>query len=291
VDQYAAGQSAAAGKAYGINVLGCILGPLFASYLLLPFLSERVAMILLGLPLLALCLVRGQTLTVRQRAASILVGAGALAWSLLGAHDFAGMLAQSSKGAQVRRDYAASVIAFGHDFRRHLLVNGVGMTSLTPETKFMVHLPMAFHLTPPESALIICFGMGTSFRAALSWGVRDSFGYYFDNAALCLSNRKGRVIIDDGRRFLKRTREKYDVMVMDPPPPVEAAGSSLLYSKNFYQVVNEHLKPGGILQIWFPKWTRTLLGSSLRRVYRDIREGGAPRRPIFFRSLPSRRGR
>jgi len=281
VDQYAAGQPAAAGKAYSINVLGCILGPLFASYLLLPFLSERMSMILLGLPLLALCLARRQTLTTPQRATSILAGAGALAWSLFGAHDFAGMLEKSDKGTQVRRDYAASVISFGQDFHRRLLVNGVGMTSLTPETKFMVHLPMAFHRTPPESALIICFGMGTSFRSALSWGVqttavelvpsvRDAFGFYYDDAALCRSNPKGQVIIDDGRRFLKRTREKYDVMVIDPPPPVEAAGSSLLYSKDFYQVVKEHLKPGGILQIWFPKGPQSTLQGVMRSLHESF---------------------
>jgi spermidine synthase len=285
IDQYAGGQPAAAGKAYSINVVGCILGPLFASYVLLPCLSERMAMILLGLPLLALCLVCGQTLTVRQRAASALAGAGALAWCLFGAEDFQGLLEKSYKGTQVRRDYAASVISFGQDFRRHLLVNGVGMTTLTPETKFMVHLPMALRRTPPESALIICFGMGTSFRAALSWGaqttavelvpgVRGAFGYYYNDAALCLSNPKGRVVVDDGRRFLNRTREKYDVMVIDPPPPVEAAGSSLLYSKDFYDVVKEHLNAGGILQIWFPgsgPSTFQAVARSLHESFRCVR--------------------
>ena len=50
IDEYAAGQPAKAGQAYAINVLGCILGPLFACYILLPHLSERYALILLGLP-------------------------------------------------------------------------------------------------------------------------------------------------------------------------------------------------------------------------------------------------
>ena len=33
IDEYAAGHPADAGKAYAINVLGCILGPLFACYI------------------------------------------------------------------------------------------------------------------------------------------------------------------------------------------------------------------------------------------------------------------
>jgi len=59
-------------------------------------------------------------------------------------------------------------------------------------------------------------------------------------------------VIDDGRRFLNRTRDMYDVIVVDPPPPVEAAGSRLLYSREFQAAVRSRLKPGGIYATWFP---------------------------------------
>lgn len=36
----------------------------------------------------------------------------------------------------------------------------------------------------------------------------------------------------------------------DPPPPVGAATSSLLYSKEFYALAKQCLRPGGILQQW-----------------------------------------
>ena len=49
-----------------------------------------------------------------------------------------------------------------------------------------------------------------------------------------------------------RSREKFDVIIIDPPPPVEAAGTSLLYSTEFYALAKQHLKPGGILQAWIP---------------------------------------
>ena len=67
-----------------------------------------------------------------------------------------------------------------------------------------------------------------------------------------MARRNVKVVVDDGRRYLERTREKYDVVVIDPPPPIPAAGSSLLYSKDFYNVVKEHLTQTGIFQIWFP---------------------------------------
>src|SRR5207249_3880871 len=64
-------------------------------------------------------------------------------------------------------------------------------------------------------------------------------------------NPKGRIVVDDGRRFLRRTSESFDIITVDPPPPAEAAGSSLLYSEEFYRLVKERLKPNGILQQWF----------------------------------------
>jgi spermidine synthase len=142
-------------------------------------------------------------------------------------------------------------------------VNGVGVTGLVPITKFMAHLPLAVHAGKSESVLVICFGMGTTYRSVLSWGVktvavelvpsvRDSFPFYHADAARVLQKPEGHIVIDDGRRYLSRTQEKFDVIVIDPPPPVEAAGSSLLYSEEFYEVARRHLRDNGILQAWFP---------------------------------------
>ncbi|MGD0812987.1 MAG: hypothetical protein ABSA83_05245 [Verrucomicrobiota bacterium] len=277
IDQYAAGHPASAGKAYGINVVGCILGPLCASYLLLPHISERCALVILGLPLLGLGYLCCKTLPGWQRVGAGAGAGAALVWSLFFANDFEGLLKKREVRTAVRRDYAASVISFGEGFKRRLLVNGVGMTALVSEPKFMVHLPMALHKGRPESALVICFGMGTSYRSALSWDVRttvvelvpsvvDAFGFYHADAASVLADPNGRIVIDDGRRYLKRMREKYDVIVVDPPPPPEAAGSSLLYSREFYDLAKERLNPGGILQIWFPGEAK----STLRAVARSM---------------------
>jgi len=67
-----------------------------------------------------------------------------------------------------------------------------------------------------------------------------------------LKSPLGRVVIDDGRRYLERTTQQYDLITIDPPPPVEAAGSSLLYSEQFYQVARRRLRRDGILQQWLP---------------------------------------
>jgi hypothetical protein len=171
--------------------------------------------------------------------------------------------ADSFPRSQVRRDHTATVIAYGKGMDKHLLVNGIGMTGLAPITKMMVHLPMAHLTAPPKKVLVLCFGMGTSFRSALSWGIPVTvvelvpsvpplFGFFHADGPELLRSPRAIVVLDDARRFLERTHEKYDVIVIDPPPPVEAAASSLLYSREFYQVAARRLRTGGILQQWLP---------------------------------------
>jgi spermidine synthase len=263
IDGYAAGRPADAGRVYAVNVFGCILGPLFACYVLLPRLSERHALILLALPFLVFWLFFFKSQTRRQRLVVGLAMSAVLVWSSLFTEDYETMLFKTMKNTTVRRDYAASVISFGEGWQRALLVNGIGMTTLTPITKFMSHLPLAFHKGRPKSALVICFGMGTTYRSAMSWdidttvvelvpSVTKAFGFYHADAALWVNNPKGHIIIDDGRRYLNRTDKKFDAIIVDPPPPVEAAGSSLLYSREFYALARQHLNPGGILQMWYP---------------------------------------
>jgi spermidine synthase len=76
------------------------------------------------------------------------------------------------------------------------------------------------------------------------------------------------VVIDDGRRYLTREVAEYDLVVIDPPPPIEAAGSSLLYSTEMYDAVRRRLAPGGILQQWFPTDDRDVV-SAVSRALRE----------------------
>jgi predicted membrane-bound spermidine synthase len=265
VDRWAGGDPAKAGKAYAVNVLGCILGPLLAGFLLLPWISERWALLLLSLPWLIVGVtgVRSTRLSrwapnFATRAASLLLLPAALVL-FLGSESFEKQYANG----QVLRDSTATVIASGTGMRRELLVNGYGMTMLTPIAKMMAHLPMVFLDHPPQNALVICFGMGTTFRSLRSWGIPVTavelvpsvprlFPYFHPDGRAILSSPLSQVVVDDGRRYLERTTQQYDVITIDPPPPVEAAGSSLLYSEDFYTVLRQHLRPGGILQQWLP---------------------------------------
>jgi spermidine synthase len=289
VDRWAGGNPAEAGKAYAVNVLGCLLGPLLAGFVLLPWISERSALVLLALPWFVIG-VRG-AYPVRQpgaeapgfapRAASYLLLPLALGLFL----SSKGYERVFGKNRQVLRDSTATVIAAGIGMQRHLMVNGNGMTALTPITKMMAHLPLAFLDRSPQDALVVCFGMGTTFRSLRSWGIPVTavelvpsvprlFAYFHSDGPEILSSPLSHVVIDDGRRYLERTSQQYDVITIDPPPPVEAAGSSLLYSEDFYSVVRQRLRPGGILQQWIPSGDRqdfAAVALALRRSFPFVR--------------------
>jgi spermidine synthase len=272
-DRWSQGEPRRVGSAYALNVLGCILGPLVTGFALLPWLGEKGSLVALAAPLLLLG-TAGALLSPKERGAGLAwsgLAAVVLAVALLLGRSFESLV----PGAIVRRDSTATVAAIGHGMRRQILVNGIGMTHFTPITKMMAHLPLAFRERPAERALIICFGMGTSYRSSLSWGVATTaielvpsvptfFPEFYPDGAAILASPLGRIVVDDGRRFLERSTESYGAIVIDPPPPLTAAGSSLLYSREFCQVLRRRLAAGGIVAQWIPGGEEEVVAAILR---------------------------
>ncbi len=257
VDRWSEGDPDRAGRAYAVNVLGCIMGPLLAGFLLLPLFGERVSLLLFALPWFGMALLRGRKGEPERKLGfqfGILVAAIAL-------FSFTTDYQALYRGI-VRRDSTATVIAAGEGMKKGLLVNGSSMSGLTPVTKMMAHFTLSHLQQPPRNALVICFGMGTTFRSAMAWdipvtvvelvpSVPSLFTYYHPDGGPLLISPRAHIVIDDGRRFLDRSAEKFDAVMIDPPPPINAAASSLLYSREFYSLIREHLSADGILQQWF----------------------------------------
>ena len=293
IDREAGDDPARAGTSYGINLLGCVLGSLVAGLVLLPAMGTRGAAFVLAAPLFLFLIASSVRRDSHAAWSLAALAASAAVW-------FSTTLFEERfPQAQVRRDHVATVVATGTGMGRSLYVNGTGMTTLTTITKMMAHFPAAHLSSPPGKpidALVICFGMGTSFRSLASWGanvtavelvpsVPELFGYFSPEGPELVRTSSGRlrIVTDDGRRFLDRSREKFDLITIDPPPPVAAAGSSLLYSKEFYASAKRKMKPGAILQAWLPTGDReTVAGMTLSvlesfpyvRVYGSIYDVG-----------------
>jgi spermidine synthase len=66
-----------------------------------------------------------------------------------------------------------------------------------------------------------------------------------------LRDRRTRVVIDDARHFIRTTPEKFDLITTDPVHPW-VKGTSTLYSKEYYELAQSHLNPGGVVAQWLP---------------------------------------
>ncbi len=277
VDRWSGGDPDRAGRAYAVNVLGCIVGPLLAGFFLLPWFGEQHSLLLLALPWFGMAIPprirKPRQLLQTAIAASFIMAALAVFFL---AEDYEA----DYPDRVVLRDSTATVIATGSGMDKQLLVNGTGMTALTPITKMMAHMTLASLQEPPRNVLIICFGMGTTFRSALSWHVPVTvvelvpsvprlFTYYHPDGAQVLASPLAHVVIDDGRRYLERTPQKYDAIIIDPPPPIPAAGSSLLYSRDFYELAKQRLSTRGILQQWLPPGADAVDQSAIARALTD----------------------
>ncbi len=280
VDLWSGGAPDRAGRAYSVNVLGSILGPLVAGFAIIPLIGERWGLCLMALPLFAIGVRSALQSSHWKPARRALAAAVVLSLAI----------AVVSRGYELNyphrlelRDSTATVIATGEGMDRQLLVNGIGMTRLTTITKMMAHMPLTIRpqTLPAKSGLVICFGMGTSFRSMLTWDIDTTvvdlvpsvpkmFGYYHADALSVLQSPHAHVVVDDGRRFLERSDAQFDVIVTDPPPPIGAPTSSLLYSEEFYAILKPHLRPWGIAQIWVPGGDDSTLSAITKALQRSF---------------------
>lgn len=272
-------QGALIATAYTWNTAGAVAGSLLAGFMIAPLLDYFNALYLLALlygvtaslAAISLILAEGKT---GPRTAILLVGA--LALFLTGGAALA-LRGPTNYATRFHAKYPLYEVVFhrpglqgvttvikkrDEPLAKLLLVNGMGMTVKVTDTKMMAHLPMLVHPDPQET-LVICFGMGTTYRSAISYGgsvtvvelvkeVFDAFDHFYHDAPRVRTYAGGRMVVNDGRNYLKLTRKQYDVITIDPPPPIDAAGVNHLYSREFLEQAKARLKNGGIMAHWIP---------------------------------------
>ena len=170
------------------------------------------------------------------------------------------------------------VTAFSVNNHKLLWINGVGMTKLCTETKLMTHLPLLF-LSEPKECLVLCFGMGTTVKSAVLYPhlnittvdlvpeVFDTFRYYHVDAEEILKKKNVHVVAADGRNYLLLSEKKYDIITIDPPPPIYSAGTVNLYTREFLTTCRAHLTRHGVICLWFPGGTQQEVKSVLKTFY------------------------
>jgi spermidine synthase len=71
-----------------------------------------------------------------------------------------------------------------------------------------------------------------------------------------VANPKVKVHLDDARHYLLTTDEKFDAITSDPLDPW-VKGAATLYTREFFQVVRNHLNPGGVVTLFVQLYEST----------------------------------
>jgi spermidine synthase len=271
------------GTVYSLNTLGCILGALLCGFALIPLFGIRLTVLQLsGLSLLLggipLFLDRGPAKPAWTRFAVAGVALAILAGLAAAAPD--PFMSMVKKRLMRKLDNDLSSVEFyyhkesvsatttalgirGNPLSKRLWINGIGMTVLCNETKVMAHLPILLH-REPEDLLVVCFGMGTTARSALVHRTLrcdavelvpetyQCFKYFHRDGPAILADPRFRNFADDGRNFLLMRSKKYDIITMDPAPPLWSAGTVNLYSREFFELCRRRLNQDGIMMAWLP---------------------------------------
>src|SRR5438552_7719232 len=157
---------------------------------------------------------------------------------------------------------------FGQPYYYRLMTDGFSMSATNPRNqrymRLFAYLPSALH-PQPEDALLIAFGCGVT-ADALTHDVdlkhidivdisKEAFDLANDYREAGYSNslRDPRVtaIVQDGRFFLQASPQRYDIITGEPPPP-KVLGSVNLYTEQFFSLMSDRLKDGGIATFWLP---------------------------------------
>jgi spermidine synthase len=255
---------------YSVNVAGSILGALLGGFFLLPLLGSRRSIIALatisfgsGLLLLAV--------SEWRRTVRVFVGGAATVVFALGVwrspEPFDEFVAQRYPRQRVvwrEEGVEATVVVHARGDELTLSVNGNHQAStgraMTYGHRLIGHLPMILH-PDARSALVIGMGGGAtagavSIHDGVDVDVVELAGAvirgarFFETINYGLLTRPNvHVRVDDGRNYLLLTQRKYDVVTADVIHPIYA-GSGNLYSAEYFRLIRQALKPGGIAVQW-----------------------------------------
>jgi spermidine synthase len=130
--------------------------------------------------------------------------------------------------------------------------------------RMMGHIPALLH-PKPQTVLTVGFGAGVTAGSFVPYPEVQSLviceleplippasTQYFSPENYSVKNDpRTRIVYDDARHFIFTTNQTFDVITTDPIHPW-VKGTSTLYSKEYYELVKAHLKPGGVVAQWLP---------------------------------------
>jgi spermidine synthase len=291
---YAVSGQLSTSYAYLIETSGAALGGILTSILLLRFFgSFQIAMIVASLNIamaLWLFVTAPRLRVVSALAALAMVGVAGVVY-----------VAPLLERATEERLWRGFEVLDSRDtiYGRLTLVDSGGMRSIYDNGSILANVPdpaaaeegvhygLLEHANP-RRVLLIGGGVKGSITEALKHPSVERLDYVeFDPAliemfrqhfpaeyATAFSDARVHVHIADARWYLKTSRERYDVILLNAPTP-ETAQMNRFYTAEFFRIARDHLAGGGILALQLRSSEEHIgpqLAEFLRCIYGTVRE-------------------
>jgi spermidine synthase len=258
------------GGVYAGNVAGAIVGSLAAGFILVPVLGAHHSLVLLAtanvLVGVALLLGAGQrSLAAACGLAGVLViGLGA---GMAPIHEVVFQEHFPDQQLLAYWEGLENTVSVGRDASgiQTLFTNSRGQTNDSPDLvryhRVMGHLAALLAPSRDPRVLVVGLGAGATPGALaqhpgtqldvveLSPSVVAAAPFFHVANADVLSRPNVNLVVDDGRNYLLRNRQPYDVVTADVVHPYDA-GATNLYSVEYFSLVARSLSPDGIMVQW-----------------------------------------
>jgi spermidine synthase len=276
------------GSAYSINTIGAIVGSFLAGFVVIPVLQLQPGMYLAACTNLLLALVLGSFSSWRRSfkialapsvVAIAVIGALLPSWKLL--HFTAGIfrpalardVLKTGKWEDPKlvyyRDGISTTVSVEQWSAEHFSLKNNGKVDAStgddmPTQITVGLLPVLVHPRVPEirpEVLLIGYASGVTAGSILQYPVHrldvvelepailEAAKYFRHVNNRPRSDRRLRLITDDGRNFLAAGTARYDVIINEPSNPW-ITGVSNLFTREYFEIGRRRLKPGGIFCTW-----------------------------------------
>jgi len=280
--------SKAIGNAYSINTFGAVVGTILTPFVFIPLFGIRLSIYLIYAVLIlfgifVLAIYRNQKFTWTSIALIttfifLLIGKTLIVPSIetgqSGVHNLARLEINVPKDRLRLLDYkegefsTISVVEDSKSGARTIYLDGFSTATVSRSfsgstyMQAMGFVPMAIH-PAPKNVLVIGFGTGNTLGIASLFPNANVHGVEIDRNVLefskwfldwnhdVLQRPNTKIFVQDGRAFLRWSKTRYDVIIIEPMSPLQANVVNL-YSKEFYELALNRLENDGILVQWLP---------------------------------------
>ncbi len=278
-----------AGRVYGINTLGCIIGTVFTGIILIPLIGTTKT--LFFIIFINLCL---SFFIFNKRIEKLI---SFLFFFLIIILFFTFPQDKIFSSAGIYKDKEDKIFAFKEDITGVIVgverkdglsleINGINVAGTSKDLyiiqKLQGHIPLLFS-KDPKKVLHIGLGSGGTLYtvskypvekiivAEISPGIVEVSSKYFTvlNHNV-FDDKRVKIKIADGRNFILSSKEKFDVILSDSIHP-KYLGNGFLYTKDYFELVYNKMDKDGIASMWLPLYSLTLKNyKEIIRAFSDV---------------------